>query len=89
MPRQLELPLEVVQTAKASLVMLSRIHKLQAECEEIHAKIEHLMEQHGIKALKKRLSVLRRELEQAEEEYRIDTRDMFIQWIGDDEQQED
>lgn len=88
MPRQLELPLEVVQTAKASLVMLSRIHKLQAECEEIHAQIEQLMEQHGIKALKKRLSVLRAELEQAEEKYRIDTRDMFIQWIGDDEQED-
>jgi len=87
MPKQLELPLEVVQTAKASLVMLSRIHKLQAECEEIHAQIEQLMEQHGIKALKKRLSVLRRELEQTEEEYRIDTRDMFMQWIGNDEQE--
>jgi predicted nucleic acid-binding Zn-ribbon protein len=88
MPKQLELPLELVQTAKASLAMLSRIYQLKEECAEIRSEIEDLMERHGIKELKKRLSAIRKELEEAESEYRIETRSVFKQLAGEDEQED-
>jgi DNA repair exonuclease SbcCD ATPase subunit len=83
MPKQLELPLEIVETAKSALSILSRIYELKEEYEAIRSEINELIEQHGIKELKKRLSAIRNEVQEAEAEYRIETRNAFVQMIGD------